>query len=117
MDESELDDLLRRYRPTGPPPDLEASVIGRSQDRRAWPWAVAAAALLFATVAFHAATPRIVAGDPASAQWEDAVRETAAALGGDGEALDAARLIVTEQQRRASLEREADTEGPLNEPD
>jgi hypothetical protein len=44
----EIDALLRRYQPAGPPPELRARVVDGPvmAPRRAWPWGVAAAVLL-----------------------------------------------------------------------
>ena len=51
MTDPELEDLLRRYRPSAPPPDLRGRIVPAlpADVRRAWPWA-AAAAVLFAAV-------------------------------------------------------------------
>ena len=46
MNDDQLDDLFRRVRPAGPPPDLRARILSAQPARRAWPWAAAAAALL-----------------------------------------------------------------------
>jgi hypothetical protein len=49
MTDPELDDLLRRYRPAGPPAELRARLIASAAPMpRTWPWAAAAAALLAA---------------------------------------------------------------------
>lgn len=54
MTDRELDDLLRRYRPAGPPPELCARIAaGVAPAARTWPWAAAAAALLAAVCALH----------------------------------------------------------------
>jgi hypothetical protein len=51
MMDPDLDDLLRRYRPAGPPPELRARVVGATTPAgRTWPWVAAAAVLLAATV-------------------------------------------------------------------
>lgn len=60
MDDREFDGLLRRYRPTGPPPDLERRVIKAADPQitrspASWPWAIAAAVLLAVTVGLHGA--------------------------------------------------------------
>ena len=40
MSDPELEDLLRRYRPAGPPPDLRARIVaGPAPVPRTWPWA------------------------------------------------------------------------------
>jgi hypothetical protein len=50
---SDLEDLLRRYRPADPPPGLEARIFG---EPRVWPWAAAAAALLALTLGLQVAS-------------------------------------------------------------
>ena len=50
MNDNELDDLLRRVRPAGPPPELRARILASRPARPAWPWAAAAAALLALTI-------------------------------------------------------------------
>ena len=56
-DDPELDGLLRRYRPSGPPPDLRARVLrAEPVNRPAWPWAAAAAILLSTICAMQVST-------------------------------------------------------------
>ena len=63
MSDPELEDLLRRYRPAGPPPDLRARIMpGAVPVRRTWPWAVAAAALLATVCVTQLATRRVYEG-------------------------------------------------------
>lgn len=50
---SEIEDLLRRCRPADPSRALEARIFGGP---RAWPWAVAATALLALTLVLLAAS-------------------------------------------------------------
>jgi hypothetical protein len=81
----DIEDLLRRYQPAGPPPSLRARILGDAGDRpRTWPWAAAAAALLGATVALHAARPRLSEtwADPAPQHREIAIAQLAEMLGG-----------------------------------
>ena len=60
-DDRDIETLLRRYRPLEPPPDLRVRVLSAPADtRRAWPWAVAAAALLAASVGLHVARELVV---------------------------------------------------------
>ena len=62
MTDPEIEDLLRRYRPTGPSADLRASILGDTTPMgRTWPWAVAAAVLLAATLWLHTIADRIAA--------------------------------------------------------
>ena len=56
----DLDELLRRYRPAGPPPELRARVLrAEPMNRPAWPWAAAAAILLATICAMHVSTRRV----------------------------------------------------------
>jgi hypothetical protein len=106
MDEHDVEDLLRRVRPVGPPAELRRRIEqggGRSrEERRAWPWAAAAAALLILTAGLRVEISRLetrvtVPPDPGAAVIEDlAVR-----LGGDVQARRRAALMVLEQQMRA----------------
>jgi hypothetical protein len=51
MNDDDLARLLRGYEPVGPPASLRARVVGkRTNARRTWPWAAAAAALLTVSV-------------------------------------------------------------------
>lgn len=101
MTEPELEERLRRYRPSGPPPELRARAIAGEPDvRPAWPWAAAAAVLLCATVVLHGARPRADlerTGDEAlhtAAELQMLVE----VLGDGTNALDEARRLLWEQQ-------------------
>ena len=112
MTDPELDELLRRYRPTGPPPELRARVLeGAAAPRaRTWPWAASAAALLAATIYLHAAATRIRAEAdiiaPANSEAQ-AVALLSAILGDDAAARAMAEVIVATEQVRAEWERDA----------
>jgi hypothetical protein len=58
MDDAQLEDLLRRVQPAGPPPGLRARVAERRRPLRAWPWVAAAAALLVITAVLQASAER-----------------------------------------------------------
>lgn len=58
MDDAQLEDLLRRVRPAGPPPRLRARIAERPRPLRAWPWVAAAAALLIITAVLQASADR-----------------------------------------------------------
>lgn len=98
----ELDDLLRRYRPSGPPEELRDRVLdaGRPfQGRRVtrdWIYPIAAAAAAITLYALTDATHRRVmsATSAAAAEREAAVAAMTADLGGgDIARLEAERLI------------------------
>jgi hypothetical protein len=57
MTDPEIEDLLRRYRPAGPPPDLRARVMMEAAPvGRTWPWVAAAVVLLATVVGLNLAT-------------------------------------------------------------
>lgn len=103
MDDRQVEDLLKRYRPAGPPESLRERCLTPSPIARVWPWAAAAAALLAITVGLQAAAAGAVAG--ADLMWapdssEQAVAELADALGGDVAARRAAEQIIDQQMQR-----------------
>lgn len=103
MDDDKVRELLGRYRPAGPPAVLRARVLATPVlAARTWPWAAAAAALLAATVGFHAAANRAIAtvAEPAETLSVEAL---AALMGGTDEARRASALIVEEQRIREWL--------------
>jgi hypothetical protein len=59
MNDDQLEDLLRRVRPSGPRADLRARIVSARRPERAWPWAAAAAALLFVTLFLQIAALRL----------------------------------------------------------
>lgn len=105
MDDSELETTLRRYRPVGPHAELRERVLG-TPNKRIWPWAGAAAALLLSTQLLDFATRREVAeanevvGPAAATLVADDLTER---LGGDEPARELAELIVFEQQVRSEM--------------
>jgi hypothetical protein len=104
--DGDIKELLSRYRPAGPRSDrwAEISALPHSQiskSERAWPWAVAAAALLAVSVGLHAA----VLPPPETSSLVDAARVQAIVdqLGGSPENRTMAEWIAS---REAMLERE-----------
>ena len=105
-EDTKVEELLSRYRPTEPRTDLwdQISTFPHSQiykSERAWPWAVAAAALLAISVGLHAA----VAPPPDPVPLVDGARVQAIVddLGGSPEVRVMAESIA---QREAMLDRE-----------
>jgi hypothetical protein len=58
MDERDLEKLLRRYRPAGPPAELRVRIATTHRAPRTWTWAAAAAALIAVMVGFHVSADR-----------------------------------------------------------
>ena len=56
MNDSDIEQVLRRYRPAGPPVHLRERVVAQARTQRTWPWIAAAAALLFTVLTFRIAT-------------------------------------------------------------
>ena len=115
-----IEELLRRYRPIDPPAELRTRILARLREppvRRAWPWAVAAAALLLVTLASHVALDREAAKTAAVMTSASETHARVAAdltemLGGDDEARRLAELIIAEQTARR--ESAPDTSGPAS---
>ena len=111
------EDLLRKYRPVGPPADLRARLL--VPERAAWPWAAAAAALLALTFGLHFATSTLDA--PSTVPHEDPfgvddrIAYATAALGGSDEARRMAALIVMEEEVRRTLPAVAAASAPVQE--
>lgn len=112
MDDQQVEALLKRYRPAGPPLSLRERCLTPSRGARVWPWAAAAAALLVITVTIEGAAARaaisadvVVAPDPTA----HAIAELAETLGGDAAARRVAEQIIDEQMRRDRELRERPT--------
>lgn len=104
MQDHDIENLLRRYRPVGPPADLHARL---APARRAWPWAAAAAALLAITLGARAGIESVAAQvptlpDPAT----QAIAELTRLLGGDAAARQTAELMILNQQMQRERARE-----------
>jgi hypothetical protein len=115
----DIEELLRRYQPAGPPPSLHGGIFRNAGDgRRTWPWVAAAAALLAISLALHAASNRLQ-----SATFEN-VTETARALeiveleqalGGGPDARDVAERLVQEREAHRPLKDAAQPVGTAGE--
>lgn len=74
MNDDQIEDLLRRLRPAGPAPGLRGRIIGAAPAApRAWPWAVAAAALLVLVIGMRTSTDRVYRSIEDAVRVENAV--------------------------------------------
>jgi len=111
MKDSDIEDLVRRYRPIGPSAQLRERILATGPIQRIWPWASAAAVLLVSALTFRVAAGHKVASADVRVGPADAVRiadELTGMLGGGADARELAEFILIEQQ----LRREAPGEEP-----
>jgi hypothetical protein len=97
----EIEELLRRYRPLGPTPELRAHVMSPPVDaRRAWPWLAAAAALLAVVAGLNVATERLTGSwaEPLADHQVHAIEQLAEVMGGNERARRIARAIVVSSE-------------------
>jgi hypothetical protein len=98
MTDDELEQLIARYQPSDPVPELRDRVLAGAAARRVrlgaldWTCAATAAALILAAVATR--TPPADVASAAEIERQRAVRDTAEMLGGGAEAVTLAELIV-----------------------
>ncbi len=101
MNDSEIEDLLRKYRPVGPLAELRHRILATTRVPRIWPWASAAAALMVWGLTFQlaarieTASADLHLGPSAAARVTD---DLTTILGGDLRARELAESIVVEQQ-------------------
>jgi hypothetical protein len=111
MDERDLEERLRRYRPAAPRPELREKSVrsvrlqaDRGADRRRLWWQLAAAAVLFAAVLLlQSATARIdrriaLLTAPARAADEQRLDDLARELGGDSTARAIAEAMLVRER-------------------
>lgn len=103
MNDEDLEALLVRTRPRGPSAGLRARILARPAalaTKRAWPWAVAAAALLIATLLLQSAAAGLRhsvrdANAPVARDMQDIEDELTAAWRDSGGLTEAeARLVA-----------------------
>ena len=109
----QLETLLRRYRPIGPPPELRDRVIRPRLRWREWllPTAAAAAAVVFYALT-DATRRQFVNGPSADAAREVAVAELTTQLGGD----EVARLQAEQVMNEIDALRRVDQDPQWPEP-
>ncbi len=101
MKNSDIEDLLRKYRAVGPRGELRQRILATTRVPRIWPWASAAAALLVLGLTLQLAARHETAranmdlGPSAVARVTDDLTDM---LGGDLGARALAEFIVVEQQ-------------------
>lgn len=119
MNDSDIEDLLRKYRPAGPPVEMRQRILATVRVPRIWPWASAAAALLVMALTLRLAAGNLAAGAPMNVEPPTSARiveDLTTMLGGDTNARELAEFIVFEQEVRREVasggsEQAADAEG------
>jgi hypothetical protein len=117
MNDEDLERLLQRYEPAGPPDVLRERVLTPPLDaRRAWPWLVAASVLLCITIGAQTASIHVrrefatlVNPEPADAELQ-ALEE---ALGGGPEARRIAERMMIDRALDLATERPVGTAGTI----
>jgi hypothetical protein len=105
---SDVEELLRRYRPIGPPPDLRTRILSTPSIRHLWLWAAAAAMVIITIVSLHHVTDQLTRQMNVGLWREPATRaveDIADILGRDPGTQLFAEFIVLydEEQREAEL--------------
>jgi hypothetical protein len=103
VDERQVEDLLKRCRPAGPPDSLRERCLAPPRLAPVWPWATAAAALLAIAIGLQSAVATAMAGaniPPAMDTSAQAAAVMAEALGGDEAARQAAERFIDQEMRR-----------------
>ena len=101
MKNSEIEDLLRKFRVAGPPAEMRQRILAMNRSPRIWPWTSAAAALLILGLTFQLAARNAAAGADLNLGPSAVARVTedlTNMLGGDLRARELAELIIVEQQ-------------------
>jgi anti-sigma-K factor RskA len=112
MTDEQLNDLLRRVTPAGPPSALRARIMAARQSPSAWRWATAAAAVLALTIGLHMSTVRAdreIRRLVAPAESDRTSLPGLRAVLGDDDSLMQQSALWTAQERRNAVSREIDT--------
>ena len=117
MHDSDIEGLLKKYRPAAPPEALETRIFQladpgaiRTTTARTWPWAVAAAALLALTIGLHAFSLTGPAGAADQGLDVQRVQMLAAEIGGPGARATAEYIVRQEQRADAAADQARMTE-------
>lgn len=112
MDEQDVEQLLRRYRPADPPASFDERIAqliappGR-REPRVWPWAAAPAALLAITLGLHAGT-RVAPSE--SFRSEPGFNEDLSALAAEFGGAPGAHALADAMLTREAIERKRQQE-------
>jgi hypothetical protein len=109
MNEHDIEGLLTRCEPAGPPPELRARIVRPAREVRLWPWAAAASILLMATAALQIMTDRVAEGVllPSPDPLGRAADDLAEMLGGDEFSRRSAEALIA-RAREQSARRSTD---------
>jgi hypothetical protein len=103
---TDIEDLIRGYRPLGPPADLRGRIVHRTRNRRTWLLIAASALLALAcellSVRERSVLTEVIIGDH-FAIHDQQVRALARTLGNDEAAVVQAELIVTIDEQEKAL--------------
>ena len=116
MDDRQIEQLLRRHRPVGPPPGLRTRIHAPAPPARIWPWAVAASLALAGTIALQILSGRALDRIDVGARnetVEPAVKALSDMLGGD----ETARWLAEMDLERTRVLRAAAASVPPMDPD
>lgn len=106
MKDSEIEDLLRKFRPVGPPLELRQWLFTTTSVPIVWPWVSAAIALLVSGLAFQLAARHTTVSAHVNLGPSAMTRVTedlADMLGGDLRARTMAEFIAVEQQVHSEI--------------
>src|SRR5688572_24855459 len=120
MNHEQIEQLLRRHRPVGPPSTLRGRCLAAVPAPRTWPWAAAAAILLAGTMALYSGTERLIQRTdiPPASDDAAAAREVIAAwIGDEATAQEIAELMAAEQQMQTDDRDPSDVEWAALEQD
>jgi hypothetical protein len=107
-DDRDIETLLRRYQPAGPPPGLRARIAPPAiATGRTWPWLAAAAALLAATIGLHMSSSRLARQMAPPRPFDEqaaAIADLELSLGGGDEARQLAEQVIQQRDLERTLE-------------
>jgi hypothetical protein len=114
MTDHDIEDLLARYRPADPPPDLRARVVlPPARGRGGWKWLVAAAALLIVSIAAQWGAAGIrerLRPPPTLEASEQEIASLQDFLPADDRSIRAFQLITSIDRERRQIEQARETE-------